>query len=276
MYTHALNRLIKPELVTLKGEALGRRLGQHFLFDPSILKRIVKAADLYPDDIVVEIGPGKGQMTRLLAEAVKEVIAIELDRSLCEEIRRSTSEIKNINLFCGDALKYPYHTLHSFKTVANIPYYITTPVIFKLLEERHNLTTATLTIQKEVAERIVASPGGKDYGVLSIMVQYRADAEIAFTIPASAFSPPPRVDSAVLCLKTLSSPRIRLSSEKTFVNVVKTAFSRRRKTLSNSLKPLNAGIKGLLLDACIDPVRRPETLSMEEFAAIAELLECNK
>ncbi len=249
-----------------------RRLGQHYLFDRSILERIIEAAGLTPEDIVVEIGPGKGHLTLMLSEEVREVVAIELDTRLCEELAAKFSKTGNIRLFCGDALKYPYHTLPRFKVVANIPYYVTTPIIFRLLAHRDRLVSATITVQKEVAERMVAPPGGKDYGVLSLMIQYHADAAIAFHIPREAFRPPPKVDSAVVHMRMLAEPRISVTDERLFFRIIKTAFSQRRKTLSNSLKPLGGGVKEALLAAGIDPRRRPETLSMEEFAGIAEAL----
>lgn len=255
---------------------LKRKLGQHYLFNPSILKKLINTADLVPEDTVVEIGPGKGSLTLMLSEETREVIAIELDPYLCEHLKKKVSAIRNIKLLCVDALKYPYHTLPPFKVAANIPYYITTPIIFRLLAHRDRLISATLTVQKEVAERIVALPGGKDYGVLSLMVQYYAETNIAFFIPKEAFKPPPKVDSAVVHLRMLAEPRISVPDEKLFFRVIKTAFSQRRKTLSNSLKPLSENIKDILLIAGIDPRRRPETLSMEEFAGIAEaLIHCN-
>ncbi|MEC4685863.1 MAG: 16S rRNA (adenine(1518)-N(6)/adenine(1519)-N(6))-dimethyltransferase RsmA [Nitrospirota bacterium] len=255
---------------------LKRKLGQHYLFDTAILKRLIEAADLAPEDTVVEIGPGKGILTLMLSEEAREVVAIELDPYLCEHLKKKVSAIRNINLFCVDALKYPYHTLPPFKVVANIPYYITTPIIFRLLAHRDRLISATLTVQKEVAERIVAPPGGKDYGVLSLMVQYYADTNIAFFIPKEAFKPPPKVDSAVVHLRILAEPRISVPDERLFFRVIKTAFSQRRKTLSNSLKPLAEDIKDILSAAGIDPRRRPETLSMEEFAGIAEAISAHK
>jgi 16S rRNA (adenine1518-N6/adenine1519-N6)-dimethyltransferase len=249
-----------------------QKLGQHFLFDPSILERIIRVAGIEPGDTVVEIGPGKGDLTTLLSEKAEEVIAIEYDMYLCNQLRERFPETGKIKLYCGDALKYPYRLLPPFKVVANIPYYITTPIIFRLLEVGDRLISATITVQNEVAERIVASPGGKDYGVLSVMVQYYTEPEIAFRIPGGAFVPPPRVDSAVIHLKTLSGPRVSVSDEKIFFRIVRTAFSQRRKTLANSLKPLKRDTKALLVEAGIDPARRPETLSMEEFARIAEIL----
>lgn len=250
----------------------GRRLGQHFLNDPAVLGRIVDAAGLTDSDTVVEIGPGPGGLTRLLAGKVRHVIAIELDEALFRRLRSKLGEERNIDLIQGDALKFPFGTLGRFKVVSNIPYYVTTPIIFALLDARENLETMTLTIQKEVAERIVAPPGGKDYGVLSIMVQYRADPELKFVIPKEAFIPPPRVDSAVVHIRMREKPRVLVKDEAVFFRVVKTAFSQRRKTLANSLKSLGEDIRGILTRSGIDPKRRPETLSLPEFAGLADLL----
>ena len=249
-----------------------RRLGQHFLFDPSILKRIVSAAQINTDDTVVEIGPGSGSLTTLLAESAKEVIAVEVDRQLCERLREGLSGIDNLELVCGDFLEYDLDKIDGFKAVGNIPYYITTPIIFKLLSAGRRLLSATLTIQKEVAERIVAGPGTKRYGILSLMVQYRTEAEIAFLIPKEAFSPPPKVDSAVIQLRTLHEKRVLVRDEGLFFRIIRTAFSQRRKTLANSLKPVYTDIKGILEKLGIDPRRRPETLTIEDFARISDTL----
>lgn len=249
-----------------------KHLGQNFLYDPSILTRIIDAADLSTEDTVVEIGPGPGRLTRLLADAVKKVIAIELDQDLYERLRSEFVGYRNVDLIHEDAMKFPYENVGTFKVVSNIPYYITTPIIFRLLEAKGNLESMTLTIQKEVAERIAATPGGKDYGVLSIMVQYHAMPEMQFIIPKEAFRPVPKVDSAVLYMKILERPSVEVRDEEMFFRVVKTAFSQRRKTLSNSLKGLGENIKGLLGAASIDPGRRPETLSLEEFARLSDSL----
>jgi 16S rRNA (adenine1518-N6/adenine1519-N6)-dimethyltransferase len=249
-----------------------KRLGQNFLFDPSILKRIVDAACLSPDDTVVEIGPGPGRMTMMLAACVKKVIAIELDRELCDKLTGILSGYGNIDLLHGDALKFPFETLGEFKVVANIPYYITTPILFKLLEHRDRLRSVTVTIQKEVAERIAARPGGKEYGVLSLMIQYYGNPHLEFTIPGGAFRPVPKVDSAVLHIEILPRPSVAVKDEKLFFRVIKTAFSQRRKMLANSLKPVCDEIKEKLSLAGIEPTRRPETLSIEEFARLADVL----
>jgi 16S rRNA (adenine1518-N6/adenine1519-N6)-dimethyltransferase len=249
-----------------------KHLGQNFLFDSSILNRIIDSAGVSGEDTVVEIGPGPGTLTRLLADRVKKVVAIELDQGLYDRLRAALIGYRNIELVHGDAMKFPYEDIGQFKVVANIPYYITTPIIFRLLDAKKNLRTMTLTIQKEVAERIVAPPGGKDYGVLSIMVQYVARPEMRFIIPKEAFKPVPKVDSAVVHMVILERPVVPVDDESMFFRTVRTAFSQRRKTLSNSLKGLVQDPKEALAAAGIDARRRPETLSIEEFARLADAL----
>jgi 16S rRNA (adenine1518-N6/adenine1519-N6)-dimethyltransferase len=251
-----------------------KHLGQNFLYDPSILRRILEAAHLTPEDIVVEIGPGPGRMTAMLAHQVRRVIAIELDKTLYERLMHDLSGYENIELVHGDALKYRYDALDEFKVVANIPYYITTPILFTLLERKNRLRSITITLQKEVAARVVAGPGGKEYGVLSLMVQYYGKPELKFIVPRGAFRPVPKVDSALVHIELYERPPVSVKDEKLLFRVIKTAFSQRRKMLANSLKPMSDGIKEKLLLAGIEPTRRPETLTLEEFARLAdELLE---
>jgi 16S rRNA (adenine1518-N6/adenine1519-N6)-dimethyltransferase len=250
-----------------------RHLGQVFLHDPSILRGIIQIAELSKEDLVVEIGPGLGRLTKMLAERVKNVIAIELDEKLFEELKIQFADYNNVELIHRDALKYPYENLPEFKVVANIPYYITTPIIFRLLDVRRNLKSMTLTIQKEVAERIAAASGGKDYGVLSVMVQYYTEPKLKFIIPKGAFRPVPKIDSALVHFKMLEKPLVWVRDEKFFFRVVKTAFSQRRKMLSNALKSLREDIKDKLTEAGIDSNRRPETLSIEEFARLSDILK---
>jgi 16S rRNA (adenine1518-N6/adenine1519-N6)-dimethyltransferase len=249
-----------------------RHLGQHFLFDPIMNERIIRAAQLTPEDLVVEIGPGPGKLTRMLSGRVRKVIAVELDEKLYSRMKAEVAGYSNIELVHGDALEYPYEDLPEFTVVANIPYYITTPIIFRLLAVRKNLKSMTLTIQKEVAERIVAAPGGKDFGVLSLMVQYYAAPTLQFFVPKEAFRPVPKVDSAVIRMQILGAPPVDVKDEKMFFRIIKTAFSQRRKMLSNSLRIIRDDIKERLTAAGIDPDRRPETLSMEEFARLSDLL----
>jgi 16S rRNA (adenine1518-N6/adenine1519-N6)-dimethyltransferase len=249
-----------------------RRLGQNFLFDPSILRRIISVARLSPVDTVVEIGPGLGRLTTMLAEHAGKVVAIELDEDLYVRLTENLAGLENVEVVPGDALKFSYETLGEFKVVANIPYYITTPVIFKLLEYREQLRSMTLMVQKEVAQRIVAGPGTKDYGVLSIMIQYRGTPRLEFIVPRGAFRPVPKVDSAVLHIELLKGPSVSVKDEKLFFRVIRTAFSQRRKMLLNSLKPISENVKEKLVSAGIDPARRPETLRIEEFARLADEL----
>lgn len=250
-----------------------KRLSQNFLYDPKILKRIIQVAGVSPDETVVEIGPGPGRLTRLLAERAGRVIAIELDRDLYSRLRAETADLDNLELINGDALKYPYEGIGSeFKVVANIPYHITTPIIFRLLKERRMLRSMTLTVQKEVAERAAASPGSKTYGVLSVMVQFHGRARLKFVIPRGAFRPRPRVDSACLHVVVSEGPTVEVRDEAVFRAVVKAAFSQRRKTLRNSLKALTEDSEGALRSAGIDPSLRAEAIGIKDFARLSDEL----
>lgn len=249
-----------------------RRLGQHFLFDPSILKRIVDVSGISEKDLVVEIGPGYGGLTRFLAERAGRLIAIEIDKRLWENLRRDFIDYKNVEILHSDALKFPYETLGEFRVVSNIPYYITTPLIFRLIESGRDLLSMTLTIQKEVAERIVAVFGTKKYGVLSVILQYKGRPEIKFYIPKDAFRPVPRVDSAVINIEIFREPPINVLDEALFYKVIRTAFSHRRKMLYNSLRSICDDIKDILISLDIEPSRRPETLRLEEFGMISNAI----
>lgn len=249
-----------------------RSLGQHFLFDKRVLKKIIDCSKVTSNDTVIEIGPGFGTMTRLLAERVKKVIAIEIDRKLVAKLKDSLSMKTNVEVITANALKFPYETIKGkFKVVANIPYYITTPLLFRLLEFKEKIPSMTLLLQKEVARRIVASPGSKDYGILSITVQLYAKPSLKFLVPKGAFSPPPEVDSAVVHFEVFSQPLYKLKNEEFFLRVVKTAFSQRRKTISNSLKPFK-NIKEALQETGIDQSSRPEVLSIKEFVKLSHAL----
>lgn len=248
------------------------RLGQNFLYDPSIAKRIVDTAVVGPDNTVVEIGPGHGVMTRIIAERVGRVISIEFDGRLYRKLKESLSGYRNIDLVHMDVMKYDFARLREFSVIANIPYYITTPIIFKLIDEAVHLRSMTLTIQKEVAERIVALPGSKDYGVLSIMVQLYGQARIFFIIPSGAFTPKPKVDSAVIRIDRYEKTPVFIRNRGLFNAVVRSSFAGRRKMIGNTLKSLDQNIKSILEESHIDPSRRPETLSIEEFASITNSL----
>jgi 16S rRNA (adenine1518-N6/adenine1519-N6)-dimethyltransferase len=249
-----------------------RPFGQHFLFDKRILRRIIDCSNVTPDDTVVEIGPGPGVMTSLLAERVKRVIAIEIDRKLASRLKESLLHNTNIEIVIADALKFPYDTIKGrFKVVANIPYYITTPLLFRLIEFRKKIPSMTLLLQKEVAQRIVASAGSKDYGILSITIQLYTKPELKFFVSRNSFSPPPEVDSAVVHFEVSPRPLYKLKNEDFFLRLIKTAFSQRRKTIYNSLKSFK-GIREALIRAGIDLRQRPEDLKIEEFIKISEVL----
>lgn len=252
-----------------------RRLGQNFLFNPSILKRIISFSGITQDDTVVEIGPGHGTLTAMLSRAAKKVIAIELDSALYERLKEKLVGFGNIELVNADALKYNFEGIGNFKVVANIPYYITTPIIFRLIECREHLRSMTVMVQKEVAERIAAKCGSKAYGILSIMIQYYGNTKIGFVVPRGAFRPVPKVDSAVVHIDIYNEPAVKVPDEQMFFRVIKTCFSQRRKMLSNSLKPITGDIDAsdILTSAGIDPKRRPETLSLSEFARLAEIVK---
>lgn len=250
-----------------------RPIGQHFLFDPRILKKIIDCSQVTPNDTAIEIGAGLGTLTRLLAKRVKKVIAIEIDKKLVVRLKDSLSMTQNVEVITADALKFPYETIKGkFKIVANIPYYITTPLLFRLLEFKEKIPSMTLLLQKEVAQRIVASPGGKDYGVLSITVQLYTKPTLKFLVPKGAFSPPPEVDSAVVHFEVYPHPIYKVENEEFFLKIVKTAFSQRRKTILNSLKSFK-DIKEALLKAGIDSKLRPENLSIEDFIRLTEALQ---
>jgi 16S rRNA (adenine1518-N6/adenine1519-N6)-dimethyltransferase len=251
---------------------LKKRLGQHFLFDPRILRRIADCSNISSGDTVVEIGAGVGTLTGILSERADRVIALEIDRKLIARLKSSLATRHNVEIIASDAMKFPFNTVgERFKVVANIPYYITTPLIFRLLEFRDRIPCMTLLLQKEIAERIIAPPGGRDYGVLSITVQLYTRPEWKFLISGGSFSPPPDVDSAVVHFEVSPQSRYDVSDEASFLRVVKTAFSQRRKTISNSLKSFH-GIREALYKAGIDPQIRPEKMSIEDFIRLANAL----
>jgi len=253
-----------------------KSLGQNFLKDPHYLDKIVNSARITSNDLVLEIGPGLGHLTRALAARAKKVLALELDEQLIPLLWKDFTECRNVEIVQADALEYPYAALpDKWKVVANLPYYISTPIIQKLLIYRDRFDTLTLMLQKEVADRIASPPGGKEYGYLSVLVQLYAEPRIEFMVPAGAFTPRPNVDSAVITLALRGTPAVSLRDEGSFLRVVKAAFSQRRKTLKNSLKQLDASKEKMdaVLDRTgIDLGRRAETLSVEEFARLADFL----
>ncbi|MDI1472702.1 MAG: 16S rRNA (adenine(1518)-N(6)/adenine(1519)-N(6))-dimethyltransferase RsmA [Thermodesulfovibrio sp.] len=250
---------------------MGKKLGQHFLRNKEILQRIVNSAEIGPQDKVVEIGAGMGDLTELLIKTTKEVIAIELDPFLFKILEERFVQRENLKLVNQDALKFPFEEIGTFKVVANIPYYITKPIIFRLIEAR-NLISMTLTIQKEVAQRLVAKPGSKAYSTLSIIAQYYTIPEIKFYIPPKFFSPPPKVESAVIKMDRRNAPLVELEDERLFFKIVKASFGQRRKMISNSLKSIINQPKEFLLKIGIDPMKRAEEFKIEDFAYITNEL----
>jgi len=246
---------------------MGKKLGQHFLKNRDILQKIIEVSEINYQDRVVEIGAGMGDLTELLIKTAKEVIAIEIDPSLFKILKERFAQRENLKLINQDALKFPFEEIGEFKVVANIPYYITKPIIFRLIEAK-NLISMTLTIQKEVAQRLVAKPGSKAYSALSIIAQYYTIAEIKFYIPPKFFSPPPAVESAVIKMDRRNAPPVELEDERLFFKIVKSAFGHRRKMISNSLKSIINQPKEFLLKIGIDPNKRAEEFKIEDFAYI--------
>lgn len=262
-----------------------KKFGQNFLTDQGIVNKIVDSAELEKGEIVVEIGPGIGTLTQVLAESGANVIAIEIDPQLIPILDETMAQYPNVTVKQGDVMAVNLDEIveeycmeknvqkSKYKVVANLPYYITTPIVMNLLEKCKNLSSIVVMVQKEVAERMTASPGGKDYGALSVAVQYYTQSKIVCKVPKTVFIPQPEVESAVVKLKVYDEPILQLTNPKIFFQVVKASFGQRRKTLSNALSsgfPLpKEEINKVLADNGIDPQRRGETLSLEEFAKLA-------
>lgn len=263
---------------------LSKSLGQNFITDKSIIERIVEGSGVCEDDLVIEIGPGIGVLTAEAAEIAAKVIAIEIDKKLIPILSETLAEYDNVEVINQDILKTDLNKIieeqraagnftGNVRIIGNLPYYITTPIIMSLLESGVNADSITVMMQKEVADRIKASPGGKIYGAISAAVQYYCTVKQIAVVPKEVFMPRPKVDSAVLNLSVRKEKPVNLINEKIFFACIKAGFGQRRKTLLNSLTG-TAGlskdeIKSVLSNAGIDPVRRAETLDMEEFAAIA-------
>lgn len=272
------NKKVTRYILQRFGIHMSKRLGQNFLIDASIVQGIVDAANVQENDRVLEIGPGIGTLTQALAETGAEVTCVELDKRLPEVLAHTLDAYDNVRVIQGDILKVNIPEIMGdkpFKVVANLPYYITTPIIMALLEKHLPITDIVVMVQKEVAERMAAQPGGKTYGALSVAVQYYTVPEIALYVPPRSFMPPPEVDSVVVNCKVRQIPAVELIDEKMFFRVVKAAFGQRRKTLNNALKSMGVDkniIADVLDKAGIEATRRGETLTMEEFGAIANIL----
>ena len=252
-------------------------LCKKFLIDDSVLDDIIDGAEVNEEDFIIEIGPGFGTLTRALLKRAKRVCAIELDEKLFPILEEELKEFNNLDLIHNDALKVDFNELigdeKSVKLVANLPYYLTTPIIVNLLTGGYDFKSLTIMIQKEVAQRIDSAPNCKAYGAFSILVQYYCDTEILRLVPPSAFIPQPKVESIVIRLDRLKQPKVKVNDEELFFSIVRQSFNMRRKTLWNGVK--NMGISKEDLEKCferanIDPKRRGETLSLQEFALLSD------
>ena len=254
---------------------MSKKLGQNFLIKRGIVDEIVKAADLQEGEPVLEIGPGIGTLTQGLAQSGANVTAIELDTRLLEVLDTTLAQYSNVTIVHGDVLKLDVPSIMNnepFKVVANLPYYITTPIIMSLLESRLPIERLVVMVQKEVALRMVAKPGTKDYGALSVAVQYYTKPDIVLDVPPKSFLPAPAVTSSVIRCVLRDKPPVDVVDEKVFFRVVKAGFAQRRKTFANTMKTTGLSkdrIEELLAKANIDGQRRGETFTLQEFADVA-------
>ena len=271
-----LNDRLKKHHITLQ-----KKYGQNFIGDPALLERIATVCDWQPGDRALEIGPGAGTLTRAIARESEEVLAVEIDRRLAPLLEETLADCANVHLVFTDALKADLDALMRdtlgwdgrYKLIANLPYYITTPLIMHVLEDSEKVSELVIMVQKEVGERLCAAPGSKAYGAVTVMVQYAATVARAFDVGRHAFVPAPEVDSTILHLIPYEKRPIQAQSDAVLRRVVKAAFSQRRKTLRNSLSSLGcdkALIKQALEAASIEDSRRAETLSVAEFVALAD------
>ncbi len=272
------------EILEKHGFSFKKSLGQNFLIDTNILHNIVAAAELSKETAVIEIGPGIGALTEQLCRAAGKVLAIEIDQRLLPILSDTLAPYDNVEVVHGDVLKLDVRRLieerlagyDRVSVVANLPYYVTSPILMKLLEERLPLEQIVVMIQKEVADRIAAKPGSKDYGSLSVAAQFYAVPQVVLTVPASVFIPRPNVDSAVLKLTVRERPAVDVADEQMFFRVVRASFAQRRKTLINNLianlfgKERKELAHKVLEQTAIDPSRRGETLTIEEFARLTD------
>lgn len=271
------------------GFSMQKKYGQNFLIDAGILQKIVSAAELSSDDYVIEIGPGIGTLTQYLCEASGKVAAVEIDRKLIPILEDTLAGYENVEIINDDILKVDIKALSEknnegrpVKIVANLPYYITTPIIMSLFESHVPFRSITVMVQKEVADRICSGPGSKEYGSLSLAVQYYAEPVVAVQVPPSSFMPQPKIGSTVLSLKAYGEPPVKVRNEALMFSIIRGSFNQRRKTLVNGLKNF-AGLdfsKEEILEAIHqlgkkDTVRGEE-LSLEEFARLSDIFDNNR
>ena len=262
-----------------------KKFGQNFLIDGHVLDKIIAGAGVTKDDMVLEIGPGIGTMTQYLAEAAGKVVAVEIDRNLLPILQETLADYDNVKVIHADVLSLDLEKLvqeenggRPIKVVANLPYYITTPIIMALFEQHVPLANVTVMVQKEVAARMKSGPGSKDYGALSLAVQYYAEPYIVANVPCNCFMPRPKVDSAVIRLTRYEEPPVQVKDEKMLFKIIRASFNQRRKTLQNGLNnssELNFTkdqIAAAIAEAGFSPSVRGEALTLEQFAKLTDIL----
>ena len=265
--------------------AFQKKFGQNFLIDAHVLNKIIASADITKDDCVLEIGPGIGTMTQYLAEAAGKVVAVEIDRNLIPILSETLADYENVTVINEDILKVDIAKLaeeknggRPIKVVANLPYYITTPIIMGLFESHVPVESITVMVQKEVADRMQVGPGTKDYGALSLAVQYYAEPYIVANVPPNCFMPRPKVGSAVIRLTRHAQTPVQVENEKLLFQIIRASFNQRRKTLANGLKNYEGllfekeTIEAAIAECGFSPSVRGEALSLEEFAKLANVL----
>jgi 16S rRNA (adenine1518-N6/adenine1519-N6)-dimethyltransferase len=272
------------EILNKFGLTAQKRYGQNFLIDSNILEKIVASAGITKEDTVLEIGPGIGTLTQYLAEAAKQVISVEIDKNMIPVLEYTLADFNNVTVINQDILKADIVNIlkengaASAKVVANLPYYITTPIIIELLEKDLPIESITVMIQKEVAERMQTGPGSKDYGALSLAVAFYSNAEVKMTVSPNCFIPRPNVDSAVIRLDKLKEPAVKVNNKSEMFRIIKGAFEQRRKTLTNALSHSSAyktdkkNIENALLEMGKNVNIRGEELTLEEFARLSDIL----
>ena len=284
-----MEKLVNPqktiEVIQKNEFAFQKRFGQNFLVDARVLDKIIQSAGVTKEDCVLEVGPGIGTMTQALSEAARQVVAVEIDDHLIPILQETLKECPNVKVIHGDILKTDvkaiadeYNEGCPLHVIANLPYYITTPIIMGLFESGVPLKSITIMVQKEVADRMKAEPGTKDYGALSLAVQYYADPYLAANVPPNCFIPRPNVGSAVIRLTRHEQPPVQVADEKLMFRLIRAAFNQRRKTLANSLNNSpelffpKEQIQEAIAALDVSPSVRGEALSLEQFAQLANLL----
>lgn len=281
------NPQVTIDIIKKYNFAFQKRFGQNFLIDSHVIEKIIRAADITKDDVVLEIGPGIGTMTQYLAEAAGRVYAVEIDKNLIPVLDETLAEYDNVTVVNEDILKVDINELipdmgNGIKVVANLPYYITTPIIMSLLENHIPARSITVMVQKEVADRMRAEASGKDYGALSLAVQYYAEPYIVANVPPNCFMPRPNVGSAVIRLTSWDKPPVTVNNEKLMFKLIRASFNQRRKTLQNGINNspdlsfTKEQVVACLKEMGLSETIRGEALTLAQFAALSDLLEKRK